>query len=277
MTTQHQTQTPAEAYEEYFGPAIFTPFARKLVDQAAPRPGERVLDLACGTGIVARHVAPLVGAQGTVVGVDVNPAMVAVAQRHPPARGASIEWREGDALDLDLGDETFDLVLCQHGLQFFPDRAAGIRETRRVLSDGGRAVVAVWRGLDHHPLYAALIEAELPHLSAFDDTVTRADLEAPFSMGDADLLRALLADGGFADVDVVERSIEARFATPERFVERMEFAYAAVIPAFAEDPATFAAYLDIINRHMSDTVEAYREGDQVVVSMHALIAVGHRA
>jgi SAM-dependent methyltransferase len=276
MTVQDEIQTPAQAYEEYFGPAIFEPFARGLVAHAAPRPGERVLDLACGTGIVARRVAPMVGPQGTVVGVDINPAMLAVARRHPAAGDASIEWREGDATNLDLDDQTFDLVLCQHGLQFFPDRLAGIREMRRMLSDGGRAVVAVWRGLDHHPLYSALIEVELPHLSAFDDTVTRAELEAPFSIGKADMLRAELAAGGFANIDVVEHSIEARFPTPERFVERLEFAYAAVIPGFAEEPAAFAAYLDTINREMSDVVEAYRKGDQVVVPMHAQIAVGKR-
>jgi SAM-dependent methyltransferase len=277
MISQDVTPSPAQAYEEYFGPAIFQPLAGGLVERAAPRPGERVLDVACGTGIVARHVAPLVGTEGAVVGVDVSPGMIAVARAQPAPAGAPVDWRLGDATDLDLEDEAFDLVVCQQGLQFFPDRAAGIREMRRVLSNGGRAVIAVWRGLEHHPLYAALAEAELPHLRAFDDTVTRADLEAPFSLGEPGELHALLDAGGFTDVEIGDHSIEARFATPERFVERMEFAYAAVIPAFAEDPAAFATYLDTINRETKDIVERYRAGDHVVVPMHAVIASGTRS
>ena len=273
MNGQQQTLTPAEAYEQYFGPAIFRPLAEVLVEQAAPCAGERVLDLACGTGIVARRVAPIIGRAGRVVGVDLNPGMIDVARAQPAPDGPPIEWRQGDAVALDLPDGTFDLVLCQQGLQFVPDRPAAVREARRVLVDGGRLVVAAWHGLEQHPLYAALTEAELPHLTALGAAVTRAELVAPFSFGDADELGALLTEAGFAEVEVVSRSIEARFATPDRFVERMEFAYAAVIPQFAEDPAAFASYLDAINRETSAIVERYRDGDWLVVPMHTNLAV----
>jgi ubiquinone/menaquinone biosynthesis C-methylase UbiE len=272
-TTQDVTVTPAQAYEDYFGPAIFAPLAQVLLEHARLQPGERVLDLACGTGIVTRRVAPLVGSGGHVVGLDINPGMLDVARAQPPAGGAAIHWRQGDAAALDLPDATFDVVLMQQGLQFLPDRAAGARQMRRVLADGGRAVLAVWQGVDRHPLYEAMAEAEVPYLTALGLDLTRDDVIAPFSMGDADELRALLAAAGFRDVEIAQRSIEARFATPDRFIERMEYAYAAVVPQFIEDPAAFATYLDTIGRATKDLVDRYRVGDRVVVPMHTHIAV----
>jgi ubiquinone/menaquinone biosynthesis C-methylase UbiE len=121
MTQQTQWQVAgnaAEIYEEYLVPAIFEPWARNLLDRAAPRPGERVLDVACGSGIVARLAAEQVGAAGTVVGVDINPGMIAVARKNAGAAG--VEWKEGNATALPLPDGSFDLVTCQQGLQFFP-------------------------------------------------------------------------------------------------------------------------------------------------------------
>src|SRR3546814_14402551 len=117
-------ENPAEVYERYLGRAIADPFTRVLLDCAGPQPGERVLDLAAGTGSVARYVAPIVGAEGRVVAVDVNAAMLAVGRALPGPDGPPIEWWEGDAVNLDLPNQAFDLVLCQQGLQFFPDRPA---------------------------------------------------------------------------------------------------------------------------------------------------------
>jgi SAM-dependent methyltransferase len=261
--------TPAEAYEQFYGPAIFQPLADLVVGHADPQPGERVLDLACGTGIVARRVAPMVGADGQVVAVDVNPAMIDVARR----LSAAITWHHGDALALDLPDAGFDLVLCQQGLQFFADRQAGAAQMRRMLADGGRAVVAAWHGLDRHPLFAALIEAEVPHLQAVGVPVTAAELEAPFSLSSPELA-ALLDDAGLRDVRVASGSILARFPA-DRFVERVEYAYAAVVPQFAEDRALFDEYLAEISTATAPIVERYRDGDQVVMPMHTSIAIGH--
>jgi SAM-dependent methyltransferase len=165
------------------------------------------------------------------------------------------------------------LATCQQGLQFFPDRLAGTRELRRVIRDGGRAVVAVWQGLDRHPLYAALAEAEAPHLAAHGVEVSHEELVQPFSLGDPDVLRDLLSEGGFRGVEVVECSIAARFPDADRFVERIENAYAAVVPAFMDDPDAFASYLAGINRETKEIVEEYRDGEHVVVPMHANIAV----
>lgn len=273
MTDTHQTN-PARAYQEFFGPAIFEPLSEVLLAAASPASGERVLDVACGTGIATRAAAVAVGAGGRVVGIDINPAMVEVARSLPvPEGGAAIDFRPGDALALDVDDGAFDLVLCQQGLQFFPDRGKGLAEMRRALTASGRLTLAVWQGVDRHPIYRAMAEAEAPHLAKVGAALTVDDLTAPFSLGDPAELRALLEGAGFSDVELVERSIRARFADADNFVERMEFAYAAVIPQFADDPAAFAEYLEAIGRDTKEIVAEYRDGDSVVVPMHAHIVV----
>src|SRR5712664_1454339 len=109
-----------EIYERHMVPAIFGPWAVDLVKLAALIPGERVLDVACGTGIVARLAAERVGPMGRVIGLDLNAGMLTVA-RSASAGTENIEWREGNATALPFADKTFELVLCQQGLQFFPD------------------------------------------------------------------------------------------------------------------------------------------------------------
>ena len=144
--------TAAEAYERYLVPAFFGPFADRLVELAAPRPADRALDVACGTGIVARRIAARVA---RAVGLDSNPGMLEVARTVEP----SIEWRAAEAGAMPLPDASFDLVLCQQGLQFFPDRAAALREMRRVLAPGGRLAVSAWRAAEHNPGWLRLAEA----------------------------------------------------------------------------------------------------------------------
>jgi SAM-dependent methyltransferase len=266
--------TPAEAYEAYYGPAIFTPLTDAVLPHAAIRPGERVVDLACGTGLLTRRIPALVGPAGRVIGVDINPGMLAVARRHG---GPAIEWRQGDAAALDLPDAVVDVVTVQQGLQFLPDRAAGVREMRRVLVDDGRAVVAAWTGLDHHPLFASLADAEAEELARHGMPVDVADLVAPFSLGDPAALRELLVAGGFPAVDLHAVTVDARFAEADRFLERLEYAYAAVVPAFAEDPSAFAAYLAAVAERTRDLVATHRHGDEVIIPMHATIAVATTA
>jgi ubiquinone/menaquinone biosynthesis C-methylase UbiE len=165
MPVETTPTTPAEMYERFFVPAMFAPWARVLLEYAAPQPGERVLDLACGTGVVARHVAPRIGATGRLIALDLRPGMLAVARSLPAPSGAAIEWREGDAVALDLPADSFDLVVCQQGLQFFSDRAAAVREMQRVLAPGGRLALNIWQGLERQPVFEAFAEAEVRHLA----------------------------------------------------------------------------------------------------------------
>ena len=148
--TEALPRNPAETYENYFVPAMFFPWATILLRHSAPRSGERVLDVACGTGVVSRLAAPLVGASGQVVALDFNASMLVVARTLPVTSGAAITWQEGNAMSLPFPTNAFNLVLCQHGLQFFPDRLLALREMRRVLVSGGRALVIVLQSLEQH-------------------------------------------------------------------------------------------------------------------------------
>jgi len=177
--------TAAEVYQEHLVPAIFGPWAPIVVESASLRPGERVVDVACGTGAVAREAAPQVGVSGTVVGLDLNPGMLAVARELPPASGALVEWREGDATAMPFHNAAFDVVLCQLGLQYFPDRPAALGEMHRVLVPGGRLVLLVWQSIEHSPGFARLAEALERHVG----TLAAAIMRAPFVFGDPEEVR----------------------------------------------------------------------------------------
>jgi ubiquinone/menaquinone biosynthesis C-methylase UbiE len=182
-----------EAYERYIIPALFGEWAQDLIETAALRGGERVLDLACGTGVAARYAASVVGRTGQVVGVDVNEGMLSMARTVPPPPGTAMKWQQGDAAALPLPTAAFDVVLCQQGLQYFPQRAAALQEIARVLVPGGRLVFSVWRPLERQPFFVALVDALESHVSADVSALQRA----AFTLGDADELRRLLTAAGF--------------------------------------------------------------------------------
>lgn len=154
---------PPANYERYFVPAIGAPLATDLVRLAALRPGERVLDVACGTGVVARFASRQVGDGGTVAGLDVNPGMLAVARSATPP-GMRITWHEASAESMPLPTGSFDAVLCQMGLQFVPDKHAALREMWRVLAPGGRLLLNV-PGPAPRP-FAIMAEALARHVGA---------------------------------------------------------------------------------------------------------------
>jgi ubiquinone/menaquinone biosynthesis C-methylase UbiE len=206
----------AEVYERYLVPAVFQPWAPRLLALVAPQPGERVLDVACGTGVVARLAAAQVGTTGTVRGLDVNPGMLAVARSLPSPEGATIEWHEGNATSLPFPDASFDVVCCQLGLQFFPDRPAALREMARVLVPGGRLALLVWRAIHHSPGFAVLADALEQHISA----AAAALMRAPFAFGDTeDELRSLLTEAGFRMVVIRAEVGTVRFTSPEALVQ----------------------------------------------------------
>lgn len=261
---------PAELFEDFFGPTIFTPWTRILLDHAEPQPGERVLDLACATGIVARRVAPLVGEAGSVVGLDIDPAMLRVARERAASDAVAVEWHEGDASDIDFPDDSFDLVLCQQGLQFFEDPPGALREAARVLRAGGRIVLNVWKPLRHHPVYEALLEAEARHLGADLDTVA-----TPFTFGDSDRLSSVMNAAEFEEVEVTERTLEVEFPEPDTFVALTVMAGAAVVPEIAlDDEEERSALIEAVSRDTAGELERYRDGDRLTFEMPNQIVVG---
>lgn len=178
-----------EMYEQWLVGPLFKPWAEIALDEVGLATGDRVLDIACGTGIVARVARERLGDGGKVVGVDVSPDMLAVARRVAPA----IDWREGSADALPLSDgERFDVVVCQQGLQFFPDKAAAAAEMRRALAPNGRLAVATWCSDEEIPFFRELRRIAERHLGPVADQ--------RHSFGDAAPLEALLRNVGFLDV-----------------------------------------------------------------------------
>ena len=211
----------------------------------------------------------VVGAAGKLVGLDISPAMLAVAHSLPAPGGAKIDWREGNALMLALPDDAFDLVLCHQGLQFFPDRAAAVREMRRVLTDRGRVVVSVWQALQHHPVFAAVYEATARRLSV-------STVALPFGFGDAEALRVLLRAAGFRRIEITPRSLNANFPAPQRFVELTVLGSAARIPAFAQlDTAARATLVEAVTLESEAVVQRYCDGDRLIFPMSTHIGVAY--
>jgi len=271
--SQQQSPNPAETYEQFIVPTFFIPWTPVLLRHAMPRSGERALDLACGTGVVARYVAPLIGREGSIVAVDINPAMLAVARSLPVPDGAAIEWREGNAMALPLPDGAFDLALCQQGFQFFTDRPAAARETRRVLAPGGRIALSVWKALEHHPFYAAMFGAMAHRLG-----VPVATLALAFSLGDAGELQDVLNSAGFQRVEIAAESLTIRFPSLDRFLSLSVRGAAAFIPAFAQlDEAARTALVEAVGSEIKGdlALRRYIEGDAVVIPMSAHVAVAY--
>jgi len=200
----------AANYQKFQVPSVFEPMGRMFLERFPLTSGERILDLACGTGIVARLAAPLVGAEGRIVGIDMNAGMIAVASEQPAPQGAPIEWREGDAAALPFDDASFDVVLCQQGLQFMPDKPAALAEMHRVLAPGGRLGLCLWRSAEHSPYLSAAAEALTPHLGAH----SASRLLAPLSLGDEDLLRGLVEAAGFTGTAFQEIKVVRRMLPP---------------------------------------------------------------
>lgn len=193
----------AEIYDEFFLPALFEAWPPEMIARAGVRPGMRVVDVACGTGVLAIEAARATQPGGSVVGVDLNPGMLKVARSKDPG----IDWREAPAEALPFDSDEFDAVLCQFGLMFFHDRHAAIREMLRVLRPGGRLAIAVWDSLENTPGYFAITRL-LSRL--FGDEI--ADLlRAPYVLGDVKTLNDHLLESGIQAPTVSRVGGEARF------------------------------------------------------------------
>ena len=202
---------PPVNYGRFFVPAIGAPLAVDLIRFAALRPGERVLDVACGTGIVARLASQQVGATWTIAGLDVNPGMLAVARSAPPI-GLPIKWYEASAEAMPLPDASFDVVLCQMGLQFMPDKPAALSEMRRVLVRGGRLIINVPGPTPR--LFTIMGEAIERHIGA----EAAGFVYHVFSLHDTAEIQNLFSGAGFHDVSVQSYIKPLHLPTPEEFL-----------------------------------------------------------
>jgi ubiquinone/menaquinone biosynthesis C-methylase UbiE len=197
-----ELEQTAEAYEQLLVPIVFKEWARRLVDMAQLRAGQHVLDVACGTGILARTAAERVIPGGSVSGVDINPAMLAVARRIAP----EIEWWEGSAGALPYEDEMFDAVVSQFGLMLFAAPETALREMLRVLKTNGRLAVAVFDALDNQPAYATLADV----FERLVDKSVGDALRIPFSM-DRDAVASCFAAAGINTATITTHAGMERF------------------------------------------------------------------
>ena len=201
----------AVIYEGFWVPAMLGQWAPQVADAANITAGDRVLDVACGTGVVTREAADRVGATGTVTGIDINDGMLAVARRVRP----EIDWRQGDASELPFEDESFDVVTCQFSLMYFPDRLAALTEMMRVLKPGGRLALAVWGPFERAKAYVILTEiTERRCAQAAADVLT-----APHVLGDESTLLELLGSAGIQGAVVELREGTVTFDSIEQFIE----------------------------------------------------------
>ncbi|MCH9673488.1 MAG: methyltransferase domain-containing protein [Gammaproteobacteria bacterium] len=201
----------ARGYETLFVPALFEPWTKHLIAGTGVSAGAHFLDIACGTGVLARHALEHCGSSGRVVGVDPAPGMLGAAKELEPG----IEWTLGSAESLELDDETFDCVASQFGMMFFQDLDAAVKEMFRVLKPTGALSVAVWNRLDKNSAYTDVISVLQEHVG----TAAADALRLPYRLGNADEVTAVLVANGFRDIDVATKTESAKFPSSRHMVE----------------------------------------------------------
>lgn len=203
-----------EAYERYIVPAFSGAWANDIVERAALRKGEKILDLGCGTGIVSRHAFKALGGSGHITGLDVNATVLAKACEICLPTAPSIKWQQGDVLALPFSDATFNVVLCQQGLQYFSDRPRALKEIYRVLTNSGRIVFSVWRAIKYFPFYSALHRA----LRKYVGVEAASILASAFTLDDPKQLRDLFEKAGFKKIDICLTIKQMRYSSLEKFL-----------------------------------------------------------
>ena len=260
------TGSAAETYQRCFVPAIAEPVSEPLLEAAGLQPGERVLDVACGTGVIARRAAEQAGATGSVTGVDVAPDMIDTAKSVAAPDGAHIEWHVADAASLPLPDAAFDVVLCQMGLMFLEDRPGALTEMRRVLRPGGRVAVSTPGPIQpaFHVLEHGIEEHIDPGLGEF--------VAGVFSMHDASEVGSLLTSAGFTAATATTVQVDLRLPGPADWLwQYIELTPIAPHVAAADTRARAALERDVVTAW-----QAYVEQGRLRVRQPMVVATGRR-
>jgi ubiquinone/menaquinone biosynthesis C-methylase UbiE len=257
----------AELYEQYPGRYILGPWAPLLVKAAQVASGDRVVDVACGTGLVARVAASIVGPAGRVIGIDLNPGMIAVARSLPAPTGASIEWLERSALDLGLDDASFDVVLCQQGLQFFPDKLAALQEMRRILAPNSRLALSVWTSFGIYN--SAVVKA----LSEFLDTDTAQRFAASRQAPNPQELEHLTRDAGFLAIKVHIAGLDIHLPRLDQFV----LDHLAATPIAGSIAVASSEARNKIGSSVMQQLQRYADGDGVTFPEESYVLTANTA
>lgn len=247
----HLSQAAAENYETHSVPAMFAPLAAATLDRLSLKDSAEVLDVACGTGAVTREIAGRMGGRGHIIGSDLNPAMLAVAEARQPTSSHQVSWQAADVTSLPFDSGRFDYIFLQQGLQFFPDKPAALREIRRVLGPGGQLILTCWAEIT--PFNVAISQALLKHVGE----AVAAKAKAPFSYRDATVIRALLADCG------LNVTLQDRITLPRRFDDLR--AQVLALPFEQDIQAAGPAVVDAVVADTARLMAPYREGDSFVM------------
>jgi SAM-dependent methyltransferase len=267
MSTPDQSidTTAAEAYEKYMVPGMFLHWAEMLVRIAAPRPDEHVLDVACGTGIGARLVAEVLGGRGKVAGLDIDGGVIEVARRTAGRCAMQIEWHCASALSMPFDAASFDLCLCFQGLQFLPDRAAGLAELRRILKPTGRLVASIWGPLEANAGHCAVVAA------LERQGVDAAPAKRACSFSDPEEIRAAAALAGFTRIEIKTEDGTSRFESIATFLDGMTIGSPSTRLAVARLPEAGRV---VFARDVSAALEPYARNGRLEYPMrtHILVA-----
>ncbi len=204
------TAEAAQGYEQFFVPAIFDQWPSRIIEAAGVGDGDRVLEVGCGTGVLAREVIKRVGTDGGVVGLDLSESMLGVARGICP----DVDFRQGNAMDLPLDDESFDVAIASFVLMFVPDPVQAVGEMWRVLKPGGRLVITVWEPLQQNPVYAGLVDIARRRI----DDAAGSSLAWPFALGEDGKLIEICHSAGIGDVDISTHDGRAKFPSLDGFV-----------------------------------------------------------
>lgn len=254
--TRYQLEGNApQLYEQFNVPTSTRPSAELMLENLSLHEGDRVLDAACGTGIVTRLIAERFGNIRSIVGMDLNPGMLDVARANTPKTGVPIEWKQGDLCALPFPDNSFDVVLCNQGMQFVPDKSVALGEIQRVLVPGGRLAFAVWGNI--HPHARAVADALTRHISA---EVAASSLSG-YALRDADTIRQLVDAAGFHHLNMQELSMTRRDPATTDTV----LAYIARSPYAREIAAITEDARQAIGQEVVDALQPYLEGNDFVV------------
>ena len=253
----------AENYQKYFVPVIGAPFALDLVNEAGLRPGERILDVACGTGTIARLAAERVGANGRVSALDVNAGMLSVARSLPSA--IAIKWYETAAESVPLPDESFDVAFCGLGLQFFADKVAALKEMRRVLKPGGRVYIST-------PVPNAFFDLFDRAIARHVSEEASAFVHAVFSLSEPREMETLLTEAGYSSI--ASRTDTRNIQLPPAL--EFMWQYVACTPLMAILPQSGNAQTEALERDVVAAWEPWSSADGLRYEQSTLFSSARR-
>ena len=258
-----------EAYEDYIVVAWMGNWAESLVALLDMEPAHRVLDVGCGTGVVTREAARRIGSSGRIVGIDINEVMLETAQHLAGKAGHdAIEWRQGDVTSMPFDAAEFDVILCEQGLQYFPDRTSALVEMARVLGPGGHLALSVWRSLERQPFFVALIDC----LETYLDAGSTESLKLAFSLNGREEVRSLCANAGFRDVHVRHEVKMSRFPSLKDLVP----GFIAASPVAGDVAAMTDSARDRLFRDIVEALDEFCDDDGFAAPMECHVVTARK-